>query len=166
MTATPPTGTSPRQPPRSFGNPFDSLWKPLTAAPPQPHDGDPFDDSLTGHGTIIASIVAGDGNNGVGIASLAGQDVRRCLVSDLKAHKGTVTKRLLAHDANAVIDDWYSTQTPEELTKLEPELMRECRCRKESICENGALLWHLHRIYRLDVLRRAGNASSMCGFVP
>ena len=42
----------------------------------------------------------------------------------------------------------------------------QCRCRKESICENGALLWHLHRIYRLDVLRRAGNASSMCGFVP
>ena len=43
----------------------------------------------------------------------------------------------------------------------------QCRCRKESICENGALLWHLHRIYRLDVLRRVGNASvSMCGFVP
>ena len=43
----------------------------------------------------------------------------------------------------------------------------QCRCRKESICENGALLWHLHRIYRLGVLRRAGNASiSMCGFVP
>ena len=43
----------------------------------------------------------------------------------------------------------------------------QCRCRKESICENGALLWHLHRIYRLDVLRRAGNASvSICGFVP
>ena len=42
----------------------------------------------------------------------------------------------------------------------------QCRCRKESICENGALLWHLHRIYRLDVLRRAGNASEMCGFVP
>ena len=42
----------------------------------------------------------------------------------------------------------------------------QCRCRKESICENGALLWHLHRIYRLDVLRRAGNVSSMCGFVP
>ena len=43
----------------------------------------------------------------------------------------------------------------------------QCRCRKESICGNGALLWHLHRIYRLDVLRRVGNASvSMCGFVP
>ena len=42
----------------------------------------------------------------------------------------------------------------------------QCRCRKESICENGALLWHLHRIYRLDVLRRVGNASEMCGFVP
>ena len=41
------------------------------------------------------------------LASLAGQDVRRCLVSDLKAHKGTVTKRLLAHDANAAVDDWY-----------------------------------------------------------
>ena len=59
------------------------------------------------------------------LASLAGQDVRRCLVSDLKAHKGTVTKGLLAHDANAVIDDWYATKTPAELTKLEPELMRE-----------------------------------------
>ena len=42
----------------------------------------------------------------------------------------------------------------------------QCRCRKESICENGALLWHLHRVYRLDVLRRVGNASEMCGFVP
>jgi hypothetical protein len=42
----------------------------------------------------------------------------------------------------------------------------QCRCRKESICQNGALLWHLHRIYRLDVLRRVGNASEMCGFVP
>ena len=37
----------------------------------------------------------------------------------------------------------------------------QCRCRKESICENGALLWHLHRIYRLDVLRRVGNVGDV-----
>ena len=75
------------------------------------------------------------------------------------------TKRLLAHDTNAAVDDWYATKTPAELASLPSRV--QCRCRKESICENGALLWHLHRIYRLDVLRRVGNASvSMCGFVP
>ena len=57
------------------------------------------------------------------LASLAGQDVRRCLVSDLKTHKGTVAEKLLKHDAKAVIDDWYSTKSVKELAALEPALM-------------------------------------------
>ena len=67
--------------------------------------------------------------------------------------------------ARAASNEQLATSQPDRSIDL-PSLV-QCRCRKESICENGALLWHLHRIYRLDVLRRAGNASvSMCGFVP
>lgn len=44
----------------------------------------------------------------------------------------------------------------------------QCRCRKASICARGALLWHLHRNYRLEVAARlnASAAGEVCGFYP
>ena len=71
---------------------------------------------------------------------------------------------MLQAAARAASNEQLATSHREHLFDLPSRV--QCRCRKESICENGALLWHLHRIYRLDVLRRVGNASEMCGFVP
>ena len=34
-----------------------------------------------------------------------------------------MAKKLLTHDANAVIDDWYATKSVKELAALEPALM-------------------------------------------
>ena len=70
---------------------------------------------------------SGNSTEGLGriatlFASLSGQGVRRCLVSDFRVHSAAAAATLQRVDKDAVIDDWFDTKTPAELRAAEPEL--------------------------------------------
>ena len=55
-------------------------------------------------------------------ASLRGQGVRRCLISDFRKHAATAAATLQRIDPHAAVDDWFDVKTLDELRAEEPEL--------------------------------------------
>ena len=90
---------------------------------------------------------SGNSTEGLGriatlMASLAGQGVRRCLVSDFRGEAATAAATLRRVDADAVVDDWFDTKSFDELRAAEPALADQYR-------GMSILTMVLHRLTRI-----------------
>ena len=86
---------------------------------------------------------SGNSTEGLGriatlFASLSGQGVRRCLVSDFRVHAAAAAATLRRVDADAAVDDWFDVKTPAELEVPSHRRRRPPRHRRDTFVRAGA----------------------------